>query len=372
MSSRKVVVIGAGPAGLSTALSLKDQGIRPLVLDRADTVASSWRTRYDRLKLNSPRGRSHLAGRRFPKGTPVFPSRDQMIAHLEQGAAEDGLEIRLNTEVTRIDHTASGWTIQTSDGPIETDEVVVATGFEHTPQIPEWPGRETFTGELIHAAEYRNPDPYRGRRVLVVGCGCSGMEIAYDLAEGGAAEVWMAVRTAPNIVLRTGPGGIPGDWIAGSLLRTPKKFADAAARFGRKMDMGDLSEFGLPVPEEGVFSRLERLKVAPAIVDKEVIEAIKARRFTVVKGVVSFDATGVSLADGRHLEPHAVVCATGYRRDLESLVGHLGVLDDQGIPRVKGEPAAPGLRFVGYTARPAMVGFAAKEAQRAAKAIAAN
>src|SRR5215471_13982256 len=100
MPSTEVIVIGAGPAGLSSALALKDAGVRALVIDRADAVGASWRSRYDRLRLNSPQRMSHLAGRPYPKGTPTFPSRDQVIAHLEEHAA--GLDLRLGVTVTRI------------------------------------------------------------------------------------------------------------------------------------------------------------------------------------------------------------------------------------------------------------------------------
>jgi hypothetical protein len=156
-----------------------------------------------------------------------------------------------------------------------------------------------------------------------------------------------------------------------ALLHFPARFGDAVARFGRRMDLGDLTEYGLPVPEEGVFSRLRRLGVAPAIVDKEVIEAIKARRIQMTRGVESLDSTGARLVDGTRVEPDAVICATGYRRGLEPLVGHLGVLDARGMPRAIGDkPAAAGLRFIGYVPRPGGLGYMGKEAKRAAKAIA--
>jgi cation diffusion facilitator CzcD-associated flavoprotein CzcO len=371
LNEREVLVIGAGPAGLSAALALKDRGLRPLVLDRADRVGSSWRGRYDRLRLNTCRPFSHLPDRRFPRGTAMFPSRDDLVAHLERHAKEDGVEFRLGTGVERIDRDDGGWAIRTGAGDLRARQVIVATGYENTPFIPGWVGRERYGGRLLHSSAYKNAEPFEGQAVLVVGPGCSGMEIAYDLAEGGTAKVWLSARTPPNITLRASGGGVPGDMIAVVLLHVPLRVGDAVARFGRRMDIGDLSEYGLPVPEEGVMTRLRRLGVAPAIVDAEVIEAIKARRIEVVRGVESLDSTGVELADGARVEPEAIVCATGYRRGLEPLVGHLGVLGDRGVPRVVGaQPAADGMRFIGYVPRPGGLGYAAREAKRAAEAIA--
>jgi hypothetical protein len=139
----------------------------------------------------------------------------------------------------------------------------------------------------------------------------------------------------------------------------------------RRREIGDLTEYGLPQPDEGVFSRLNRLGGAPAIVDKETIQAIKDRRIEVVAGVGSFDRTGVTLADGTSIEADAVVAATGYRSGLEPLVGHLEVLDRHGVPLAREREAAmPGLRFVGYVPRPAHIGYIGGEAKRVATAIA--
>jgi len=366
----RIVVIGGGPGGIGAALALKDVGLRPFVIERAASVASSWRGRYDRLRLNTCRWLSHLPDRRFARGTPLFPTREDLIAHIDEHAREAGIEIRLETRVNRVDAHDSGWRAETDGGAVESTQMVIATGYEGEPVIPNWEGRNEFSGRLLHSAEYRNPEPFLGERVLVVGSGCSGMEIAYDLA-AGAAKVWLSARTPPNILLREGPGGFPGDVIAATLLHTPVRFADAFARFARRMDLGDLSEYGLPVPEEGVFSRFRRLGVVPSIVDREVIEAIKAGQIEVLPGVESFDAGGVRLADGTRIEPETVIAATGYRRGLESLVGHLGVLDERGIPRAQGaRAAAPGLRFIGYTSRPGALRYMSKQAKEAAKTIA--
>jgi len=371
MEERPVVVVGGGPAGIAAALALKEVGVRPLVIERADEAGSSWRRRYDRLRLNTCRPFSHLPKRSWPKGTPMFPSRDEVIQHIQRHASEEGIDLQLGTEVERIDRAdGDGWTVDTSSGVVSTAQVIVATGYENVPFIPEWNGREEFPGALIHSSEYRNPEQFRDRRVLVVGPGSSGMEIAHDVASGGAGAVWLSARTPPNILLREGPGGLPGDMIGVALLRFPPRFADAVARFGRRMDLGDLTEYGLPVPEEGVFSRMYRLGVAPAIVDREVIGAIKEGKIEVVRGVESVDGSSFVLADGTRLEPEAVVCATGYRPGLESLVGHLDVLNERGLPSAVGEqPAAPGLRFIGYVPRPGMLGNNGKEARRIARTV---
>ena len=371
MPEPQVAVVGAGPAGVAAAVALKDRRLRPLLIDQADEVAPTWRARYDRLRLNTCRPYSHLPGRRFAKGTPMFPSRDQLVEHLDQHAREDGIDLQLGTQVDRIESSNGGWALRTSAGEVRVPQVVVATGYESEPAVPDWPGRDLFEGELTHSREYRNAKPFADRLVLVVGPGCSGMEIAHDLAEGGARKVWLSARTPPNIVLRTGPGGIPGDMIAVALLHLPTRLGDAVARFGRKQDLGDLTEYGLPVPEEGVMSRLHRTGQAPAIVDIEVIESIKARRMEIVPGVESLDRTGVQLAGGSRVEPEVVICATGYNRRLEPLVGHLNVLDEGGMPRALAQrSAAPGMRFVGYVPRPGALGYMGKEAARAARAIA--
>jgi cation diffusion facilitator CzcD-associated flavoprotein CzcO len=360
-------VVGAGPAGLASAAELGRRGIPALVLERANAVGSSWRGRYDRLRLNSSRPFSKLPGGRYPRGTGMFPSRDEMVRYLEDYVARNGIDVRFDTRLERIDRDGAGWVLRTSTGDVRADQVIVAGGYEHTPFVPEWPGRDRFQGRLLHSAEYRNPKPYRGDEVLVVGPGCSGMEIAYDLAENGAGRVRLSVRTPPNIIVRSPIGPL----FANAMLRLPPLRADRLMKRIREKEIGDLTEYGLPQPEEGVFSRLKRLSVAPAIVDKEMIQAIKDRRIEIVAGVEALDEAAVKLADGSRIEPDAVIAATGYRCGLEPLAGHLDVLDERGVPRaVLGEAAAPGLRFIGYVPRPAHLGHMGGEARRAAKAIA--
>lgn len=371
MPEYPVVVIGAGPVGVAMALSLRVRGISALVIERGDGVGAAWRARYDGLHLNTEKHSSHLPGIRYPRHTSMFPSRDEVIRHLETGA--EALDIRFNTVAERIDRRPVGWRLTTSTGAVDTRNVIVATGHEHTPHLPEWDGAQRFTGQVLHSSEYRNAAPFVGERVLVVGCGSSGMEIANELVTGGAAEVWMATRTPPNILLRTGPAGLPGNAIATPLYHLPTRLADKIARIARLRAIGDLTSFGLPIPDEGPFSRSARLGVAPSIVDKEVVDAIKAGRIEVVSAPASFDGDAVRLMDDTHVHPDAVICATGYRRGLDGLVGHLGVLDERGAPLARsGKAVLEGLRFLGYQPRPSQFGYACRRSRSIARDIAAG
>jgi hypothetical protein len=150
----------------------------------------------------------------------------------------------------------------------------------------------------------------------------------------------------------------------------PPQIGDRQTRVIRRLTIGDLSAHGLVPPNEGIMSRAHREGKAPAILDKPVIDAIKHGRIEITAAVDSFDATGVVLADRTRLQPDVVIAATGYTTGLEPLVGHLGVLDERGVPLIHGGPAAaPGLRFIGYQPRPAQIRYIGTEATHAAKQI---
>jgi cation diffusion facilitator CzcD-associated flavoprotein CzcO len=358
-----VVVVGAGPAGLAAAAELERAALRAVVLERGVAVGAAWRARYDRLRLNSSRFTSRIRGVPYERGAGRWPSRDEFVAYLERAAAT--VDVRTGVCVKRIERDEDGWRVRTSAGDLRAHAVIVATGYACEPLLPEWPGRDRFRGRLLHAAEYRNADPFRDGDVLVAGAGSSGMEIAYDLIAGDALRVRIAVRTPPNIERRA-LAGVPGDFPVLLLARVPASLADRLDRIMRRLVLGDLRPYGLPQPSEGPFARLQRLGVAPAVVDPEVIQAIRDRRIEIVAAVAGFDETGVRLADGTRIEPDAVIAATGYRTGLEPLVGHLGVLDDRGVPRA----TSTGLHFVGFVPVPGQIRYMSVEARRAARAIA--
>ncbi|MGW7302526.1 flavin-containing monooxygenase [Streptomyces sp. NPDC054829] len=372
-ADRPVYVIGGGPGGLAVAYTLRARGIRAVVLEKSDRVGASWRGHYDRLHLHTTRRLSALPGLPMPRKFGRWVSRDDVVRYLEKYAEHHELEIVTGVEVSRVDRApdGQGWLLHATGGRELTGAaVVVATGYNHTPRLPDWPGREEYTGELLHASAYRNAKPYAGRDVLVVGVGNTGAEIAVDLVEGGAAKVRLAVRTAPHIVRRSTAG-----WAAqysGVLVRRlPVRLVDRLSRPLARLSVPDLSAHGLPRPDTGLYSRV--LDGAVPVQDVGLIDAIRAGRVEVVAAVDGFDDGKVALADGTFIEPDAVIAATGYRRGLEDLVGHLDVLDSRGKPVAHGgrTPAgAPGLFFTGFT-NPisGMLRELAMDAERIARAV---
>ncbi|GAA4120185.1 MULTISPECIES: NAD(P)/FAD-dependent oxidoreductase [Streptomyces] len=347
-----VYVIGAGPGGLAVAAELRARGVRAVVLEKSDAVAASWRRHYDRLHLHTTRRLSALPGLRMPRRFGRWVSRDDVVRYLEKYADVHELEIVTGVEVDRVERGpgGEGWVLYATGGRrLSTQAVVVATGFNHTPYVPAWPGAESYEGELLHAGQYRNPAPFAGRDVLVVGAGNTGAEIAADLAEGGAGRVRLAVRTPPHIVRRS-TAGWPAQATGILVRRLPVRLVDAAASLTARLSVPDLSAHGLPRPAKGLYSRAR--EGAIPVQDVGLIEAVRGGRVEPVAAVESFDGAKVVLADGTRVSPEVVIAATGYRRGLEGLVGHLGVLDARGRPRVRGArtvPGVAGLYFTGFT-----------------------
>jgi cation diffusion facilitator CzcD-associated flavoprotein CzcO len=291
-----------------------------------------------------------MPGEPFRKGTPVFAARDDFVRYLESYATRHEVLVRFGVHVDQIDPCPGGWRLSTSVGERTARQVVVAMGHQNAPRFPDLKGLERYSGRLIHSAEYRNAEKFREDDVLVVGSGCSAMDIAYDLVTGGSRHVRVAVRSQPDLFPRA-PGGIPSDLIALALFRLPARTADRVHELIRRVTIGDLTRWGLSSPEEGIFTRIARHGAGPTptLVNRALVRAIKAGQIEIVAAVEAFDSSGVRLADGTALRPDAIIAATGFTTGLERLVGHLGLLDHRGQPLVHGGPAAaPGLRFSGY------------------------
>jgi putative flavoprotein involved in K+ transport len=347
---RDAIVIGAGPGGLAVAAMLRRRGIDHVVVDRADAVGASWRRHYDRLHLHTVRWLSHLPGYRFSRRHGRWVSRDGVVRYLERYAEHHRIELMLGTAVERIDRDGNGgFVVRSSRGDLTARNVVVATGYNNTPLMPDWPGRESFTGDLVHASEYRNSQPFRDRDVLVVGAGNTGAEIAVDLVEGGAGRVRMAIRTPPHVVLRES-NGIPTQLTSLVMQYVPPRIGDPIAATVSRLTVGDLRPYGIDTPPRGLYTRAIEEHSIP-IIDVGLVELLKDGRVEIVGALEGFDGPAARLGDGERIEPDAVIVATGWQRGLEPLVGHLDVLADNGRPRVHGAesaPEAPGLYFTGF------------------------
>lgn len=344
----EAVVVGAGPAGLAAAAEFERRGLSALVLERSGGVGASWRARYDRLRLNTSRRMSGLPGYGITPSCGRWVGRDDFVAYLEGYARRHGLRVLFGTEATRIDREEDAWMVETSRGPLRARLVVVATGHDRVPVLPRWPGSEGFTGRLVHAASYRNAEPYCNENVLVVGLGSTGNELAVDLLEGGARSVRVSVRTPPNVFPREWLG-VPASLVARLGKRLPAPMADRVGWALQRLAFGDLSGYGLPRAPYGAATTL-RLRGHGIAVDSGFVGALKRGLVEVVPAVERFEGPEVVLAGGSRLMPDAVIAATGYRPGLEPLVGHLGVLDPDGRPKpLERMPAgSEGLRFTGY------------------------
>jgi putative flavoprotein involved in K+ transport len=371
MERSEVVVIGAGPAGLATAGALRHHGIRAVVLER-HSIGASWRRHYDRLHLHTVRWLSHLPGYKMPPRYGNWVSRDHVVEYLEDYVAAHNLDVRAGVEVDGLERDGDDWVVRTSDGDFAAPRVVIATGYNRHQHLPDWPGMDSYSGELVHSGNYKNPEPYVGKTVLVVGTGNSGAEICVDLIEGGAKHVQLSVRTPPT-VMRRDTNGFPSQAMGVVFRQVPAPVMDRIWPMIQRTTGGDLSKHGLPLPPPGAYSKFLRDDVTP-ILDVGLVPLVRDGKVEIVAAVESFDGADVVLADGTRIQPDAVIAGTGFRRGLEPLVGNLDLLEPtKGRPIVHGpetHPNAPGLHFIGYT-NPisGMFREIAIDARRIAKAV---
>jgi putative flavoprotein involved in K+ transport len=386
VESYEIVVVGAGSAGLATAALLQREGLRPLVLEAGPEPGAAWRERYDRLRLHTPRLLSGLPGLRIPRRYGRWVARDDLIEYFHDYTDVHDIDVRVNCTVERIEPqqppaavfrpgagglsvgaSSHSWMLDTSDGVIHAGHVVVATGYNGAPFVPSWPGRESFTGKLVHSSQYRSPAPYRGQDVLVVGAGNSGAEIAHDVADGGAARSRLSVRTPPQIVRRA-TLGIPAQLLGMAIRKLPPHWVDPFTMWQRKVAIPDLTAQGLPRPPHGVRTAFLSTGTTP-ILDVGIVDAVRHGRVEIVAAVEGFEGDDVLLADGARIGPDAVIAATGFRAGLDGLVGHLDVLGPRGLPKqTDGRPVLPGLWFVGFTPT---LGGQLREGSIAARKVAA-
>ena len=346
-----VLIVGAGAAGLSTAAALARRGVTTRILERDSMIGGSWERRYAALHLHTIRRFSGLAHYPIPRHEPQYLSKDQYAAYLREYAREFGFDITHGATVDCVRLASrerqSEWEIVANDVTHRARAVVLATGLYADPKTPELAGSEEFAGSLLHSAAYHDAAPYAGKRVLVVGLGNSGAEIAADLAANGAGSVCVSVRTPPPVVPREMFGLVPVQLfgIALSSIGIPRAIDRASAAL-RRLSLGDLTRYGLERAAWGPFAERR-----PAVIDTGFLRQLKAGRILIRPETRSLAGSEVTYADGSRDAIDAVVMATGYRTGLRQLLGSSVSLDAADCPgnAARGEASLRGIYFVGFT-----------------------
>jgi cation diffusion facilitator CzcD-associated flavoprotein CzcO len=345
------IIVGAGPAGLACAVTMRAAGLDVIVVEKADSVGAVWRRHYDRLHLHTDRKHSGLPGMDMPTTYPLYPTRGQLVAYLESYAARFDIRPVFNATASRIRRVGMQWRVELAQGSISAPVVVIATGIADAPYRPSWPGSELYQGTVVHSSEYRNPAPYAGKRVLVVGFGNSGGEIALDLANAGV-DVTLAVR-GPVQILPRDLLGFP--ILAWAILyqRLPARWVDLINAPILRLAIGRIEKLGLRRAAKGPRQMVEEDGRVP-LIDVGTLDKIRDGSIRICGGIDRFTPDSVVLADGECKKFDAIILATGFRPDLRQLIADVeGVFDRHGMPLVTGQTTkAPGLYFCGQITSP--------------------
>jgi cation diffusion facilitator CzcD-associated flavoprotein CzcO len=363
------LVIGAGPAGLAVGACLKRAAVPFRIIEREPHVGASWRRRYKRLHLHTDRAHSELPYLGFPRGTQRYPSRVQVIEYLEEYARHFQLEPQFGETVRSVKVENGVWQTKTDRGTYRSPRVVVATGFYGEPHVPSWSGQERFGGPILHSSVYEDGEPFRGQRVLVVGLGNSGGEIAIDLFEHGARPA-LVVRGPINVIPRE-VFGLPVLAVAIPLSGLPPRVADILGAPLMRLTLGDIRRLGFRKLPYGPMVQIVKDRRVP-VIDVGTLDLLRAGHAELFGDIRSMEEGAVIFQDGRRERFDALVLATGFRlpRVASFIAAPEGVLDAAGTPRQSGVALAPGLYFCGYRLGTGMLREIALEARRIATDVA--
>ena len=337
-------MVGGGPAGLAVSQQLQGRGFSSVVIEQGADAGWTWRHVYESLRLHTGKHLSSLPGMPFPRRTSVFPTRSEFIEYLASYAANFRLPIRTGIEATGLRREQGGWMVETDVGGLKGRAIVVATGIMSSPKSPEIPGMSSFGGHTIHSVEYRAPDQTPARRILVVGIGNSGAEIASELAEAGK-DVTLSVRSGANVIPRS-IAGVPSQYFGWLLSALPRPLQHSIV--SETVRMGDLLR-----PGPALLPRKQPSDGCPdvPVIGRKVLDHLAAGRMKCRPGVVELNLSGVLFSDGSRWVGDAVILATGYQAAIEWM-GRYGDRDMCGFGKRKDRVRSANhadLYFVGHS-----------------------
>lgn len=344
----KTLIIGAGPAGLATAGRMRKMGLDFEMIEQTDKIAWSWTNHYDRLLLHTVKQFSHLPHLEFPQDYPLYVPRLKLVEYYNSYAKHFDIKPHFNTSATEVKKASDKWCVETNTGKtFEVDNVVIATGVNRVPFRPTWDGEENFKGQIVHSRNYKNVEPFRGGKVLVIGMGNTGAELALDLAENGI-ESYISVRSPITMVPRD-VNGRPVQVTAKQLAKLPFGLGDWLGTQIRRLIIGDLSKYNIPMSKVHPAVQLRETGKTP-VIDLGTVKYIKEGKIKAIGDISHFHETGIVEKNGTSHDFDSVILATGYRAKLGNFVENVEpLLDKYGCPRqavAGGEHK--GLYFAGF------------------------
>lgn len=323
----KILIIGAGPAGLAMAGRLRHQQIPFDIFEAQNRVAWSWSQHYDRLHLHTINEKSALPHLAFPEDFPTFVSRQQLLDYCEDYARHFDIKPVFNQTIESIHKTNEGlWEVKTRDKTYYYKFVVVATGVNRVPFEPRWESIEDFNGTIIHSREYKNPAPFKGKKVLVVGMGNTGAEIAFDLANANV-QVYLSVRGPVNIVPLELLGR-PTQETALKLAKLPAWIGDKISILAQRLSIGKLDQYGIKTPKMAPSAQL-RLTGKTPVIDLGAARLIRNGKIKVLPDIDHFDLQTIIFKNGREIEIDDVILCTGYLSKLEEFIPGIAPMLDR-------------------------------------------
>lgn len=349
MIKTKNTIIGAGPGGLAVAGRLAKLGEAFEIIEMAEAVVPAWRNHYDRLHLHTAKELSALPHLPYPDEYPLYVPKDKVVEYMTNYAQHFNINPHFGETVVSVKEENGFWITRTDSGKIfQSENVIVATGFNRVPNTPTWKGIEDYQGFLQHSKYYKNGSALKGKNVLLIGMGNTGAELSIDLYEHGA-NPYISARNPVNIVRRD-INGRPTQYTAIKLQKLPNWLYDFIAINIQKITVGDLSKYGLKTPKMSPSEQLRTLGKTP-VIDLGTVDLIKKGIVKILPGIQAFKANSVVFENGEEVDFDAVIMATGYHSKVEEFIVDMShILNHLGVPKSPVIPERKGLFFIGFGA----------------------